>query len=44
MDENKEGRKTLKDILTEGYNWHSGLSAILADLCKRVEELEKNNK
>ena len=33
--------KSLKDILDSGFDWQSGISTILVDLCKRVQELEK---
>ena len=37
----QEKSKTLKDILDSGFDWQSGVSTILVDLCKRVQELEK---
>jgi hypothetical protein len=33
--------KSLKEILDSGFEWQSGVSTILVDLCKRVVELEK---
>ena len=41
MDEDKKEIKSLKDILDSGFNWQSGVSTILVDLCKRIVELEK---
>ena len=36
-----EKSKSLKEILDSGFDWQSGVSTIIVDLCKRVQELEK---
>ncbi len=44
MENTEEKIKSLKDIVTEGYNWQTGLSTIIVDLCKRVKDLEETTK
>jgi hypothetical protein len=41
IDEGVENVKSLKEILDSGFEWQSGVSTILVDLCKRIVELEK---
>ena len=44
MENNETVVKSLEDIIKEGYNWYNGLCTIIVDLCKRVKELEDENK